>query len=201
VPRLFAVPDDPSIIENTPDSARLVSVVGDNIRRLRERAGLSLRELATLAKVSTSTLSNIEAGTGNPGVQTLVHVSGALGVPFSELVVPHQPEVDVQRADEGIVVRAEGVAFQSRLLVAASGRSVTEVYMASMDPDDTYEAEPHPAGVNETVIVVQGRMRTGPVGAEVDLAAGDRASFAADQAHTYTALARGTRAILVLSYR
>jgi transcriptional regulator with XRE-family HTH domain len=201
VPRLFAVPDDPSIIENTKDGARLVSLVGDNIRRLRERAGMSLRELATLARVSTSTLSNIEAGTGNPGVQTLVHISGALGVPFSELVAPHEPEVQVQRADEGVVVQAEGVDFESRLLVAASGRRVTEVYWTAMEPGDTYEAEPHLPGVNETVIVVQGRMRTGPLGAEVDLAVGDRASFAADQVHTYTALAKHTRVILVLNYR
>lgn len=195
------MPDDPSIIENTKDGARLVSLVGENIRRLRVRAGMSLRELATLAQVSTSTLSNIEAGTGNPGVQTLVHISGALGVPFSELVVPHEPDVEVQRADEGVVVQAEGVAFESRLLIAASGRSVTEVYWTSMEPGDTYEAGPHLPGVSETVIVVHGRMRTGPTGAEVELGAGDRASFAADQAHTYTALAKGTQMVLVLSYR
>lgn len=193
--------DDPSIIENIKDGARLVSLVGENIRRLRERAGMSLRELAAAAQVSTSTLSNIEAGTGNPGVQTLVHISGALGVPFSELVVPQEPEVQVQRADEGVVVKAEGVAFESRLLVVASGRSVTEVYWSAMEPGDTYEAGPHLPGVNETVIVVHGRMRTGPIGAEVDLAAGDRASFAADQEHSYTALAKGTSVILVLSYR
>jgi len=195
------VPDDPSIIENIPDGAKVVSLVAENIRRLRERAGMSLRELATLAQVSTSTLSNIEAATGNPGVQTLVHISGALGVPFSELVVPHEPDVEVQRADEGVVVKAEGLAFESRLLIAASGRSVTEVYWTSMEPGDTYEAGPHLPGVNETVIVVHGRMRTGPVGAEVELGPGDRASFAADQSHSYTALAKGTRMVLVLSYR
>jgi transcriptional regulator with XRE-family HTH domain len=200
-PRLFAVPDDPSIIENTVDGARLISLVGDNIHRLRERAGMSLRELATSAQVSASTLSNIEAGTGNPGVQTLVHISGALGVPFSELVVPYEPDVQVQRADEGVVVKAEGADFESRFLLAASGRSVTEVYWTTMEPDDTYQAEPHLPGVNETVIVVHGRLRTGPLGAEVELAAGDRASFAADQPHSYTALAKATRAVLVLSYR
>lgn len=179
----------------------MVSLVGDNVRRLRERAGLSLRELATHATVSTSTLSNIEAGTGNPGVETLVSIAGALGVPFSELVLPHEPDVQVQRADEGVMVEAAAADFASRLLVAARGRSVTEVYEAVMEPGDVYRAEPHLPGVTESVIVVRGRMRVGPIDAAVLLDPGDRATFAADQVHTYEALATGTRMILVLSYR
>jgi len=182
-------------------SANVISTLGDNVRRLRERAGLSLRELAAQATVSTSTLSNIEAGLGNPGVETLVSIAGALGVPFSELVLPHEPDVQVQRSDEGILVKAEGADFSSRLLVAASGRSVTEVYETRMEPDDVYRAEPHLPGVTESVIVVRGRMRVGPVDAAVELGPGDRATFAADQIHTYQSLAEGTRAILVLSYR
>ena len=193
--------DDPSILQNSSDAAKIVSLVADNVRRLRVRAGLSLRELAARAEVSTSTLSNLESGTGNPGVETLVHISGALGVPFSELVMPHEPEVLVQRADQGVVVKAAGAEFTSRLLVAASGRSVTEVYEAKMEPGDVYRAEPHLPGVSESVIVIRGRMRVGPAHATVALAPGDRASFAADQPHTYEALTADTRAVLVLSYR
>jgi transcriptional regulator with XRE-family HTH domain len=193
--------DDPSILQNTTDAAKIVTLVADNVRRLRVRAGLSLRELAARADVSASTLSNLESGTGNPGVETLVHISGALGVPFSELVMPHEPEVLVQRADQGVVVKAAGAEFTSRLLVAASGRSVTEVYEAKMEPGDVYRAEPHLPGVTESVIVIRGRMRVGPVHATTELAAGDRASFAADQPHTYEALTADTRAVLVLSYR
>lgn len=195
------MPDDLSSLPNAPEAAKLVSIVGNNIRRLRERAGLSLRELAGRAAVSTSTLSGIEAGTGNPGVETLVNVASALGVPFSELVLPHEPDVQLQRADEGVVVKAAGADFSSRLLVAASGRSVTEVYEATMEPGELYRAEPHMRGVTESVIIVEGRMRVGPLDAAVELAPGDRATFDADQVHTYEALARHTRAILVLSYR
>jgi transcriptional regulator with XRE-family HTH domain len=200
-PRLFDVSDDPSILPNTSDPAQVVSLVGANVRRLRARAGMSLRELATRAAVSTSTLSNLEAGSGNPGVETLVTIAGALGVPFSELVVPHEPDVRVQRSDQGVVVTAEAAPFTSRLLLTASGRSVTEVYEATMEPPKLYQAEPHLPGVTESVIVIHGRMRVGPLDAAVELRPGDRATFAADQPHTYQALAAGTRAILVLSYR
>ena len=194
--------DDLSSIQNTsPDAPGVVSIVGDNLRRLRERAGYSLRDLATRAAVSASTLSNLEAGLGNPGVETLVDISRALNVAFSELVTPHAPDVQVQRADEGVVIRAAGAPFTNRLLVTAAGRSLTEVYEATLEPDAVYRAEPHLAGVTESVIVVRGRMRTGPIGATVELGPGDRASFAADDVHTYQALKAGTRAILVLAYR
>ena len=193
--------DDPSSLQNGPDAARVISLVGDNVKRLRVRAGLSLRELATRAAVSTSTLSNLEAALGNPGVETLVAIAGALRVPFSELVLPHEPDVQIQRADEGVVVEAAGADFHSRLLVAASGRSVTEVYEAAMEPGALYQAEPHLPGVTESVIVMRGHMRVGPADAAVELHPGDRATFAADQAHTYEALAPDTRVILVLSYR
>ena len=194
--------DDSSSLQNIPEDAQgVVSIVGDNVRRLRERAGLSLRELAARATLSTSTLSNLEAGAGNPGVETLVDISRALNVAFSELVTHHEPDVQVQRADEGVLARAAGGPFTSRLLVAAGGRSLIEIYEATMEPDAVYRAEPHLAGVSESVIVVRGRMRTGPVGADVELGPGDRATFAADGVHTYQALDPGTRAILVLSYR
>jgi len=196
------VPDDPSIISNTlADATDVVALVGANVRRLRERAGQSLRELATRAAVSTSTLSNLEAGAGNPGVETLVNISRALNVPFSELVVAQEPDIRLQRASEGVVVEAADARFTSRLLVAESGRSITEVYEATMEPGARYQAEPHLPGVSESVIVVQGRMRVGPGTATVELGPGDRATFAADQPHIYEALEAGTRAVLVLGYR
>jgi len=201
------VSDDASTIQNTlpgatgHPAASVVSLVADNVRRLRARAGLSLRELATRAGVSTSTLSNLEAGLGNPGVETLVNIAGALGVPFSEMVLPHEPDVQVQRAGEGIVVEAAGAPFTSRLLMATAGRSMTEVYEATMAPGTVYQAGAHLTGVSESVIVVHGRLRVGPIDAVVELAPGDRATFAADQPHSYEALAADTRAILVISYR
>ncbi|HEY8544302.1 MAG TPA: XRE family transcriptional regulator [Acidimicrobiales bacterium] len=199
--------DDVSTLQNTPadatagGAASVVSLVADNVRRLRSRAGLSLRELATRAGVSTSTLSNLEAGVGNPGVETLVNIAGALGVPFSELVLPHEPDVQVQRADEGVVVQAAGAPFSSRLLMTTAGRSTTEVYEATLAPGSVYQAGPHLTGVSESVIVVAGRLRVGPTDAVVELHPGDRATFAADQPHSYEALDEGTRAILVISYR
>ena len=59
-------------------------------------------------------------------------------------------------------------------------------------------ATPHAVGVREHVFVTKGRLRTGPVGHEVDLRAGDLASFAADVPHVYEAGPRGATALLLM---
>uniref|UniRef100_UPI0013B3B296 helix-turn-helix domain-containing protein n=1 Tax=Nonomuraea lactucae TaxID=2249762 RepID=UPI0013B3B296 len=81
----------------------LVGLIAAAIRRERDRAGLSLSELAKRAGLAKSTLSQLEAGAGNPGVETLWAIAAALGVPFSRLVDPPRPAARVIRAGEGPV--------------------------------------------------------------------------------------------------
>ena len=50
------------------------------IRQLRERKGVSLRELARRADVGVATLSRIESGEANPRLSTLLQLADALGV-------------------------------------------------------------------------------------------------------------------------
>jgi len=50
------------------------------IRQLRERKGVSLRELARRAGVGVATLSRIESGTANPRLSTLLQLAEVLGV-------------------------------------------------------------------------------------------------------------------------
>ena len=55
------------------------------IRQLRERKGVSLRELARLSGVGAATLSRIESGEGNPRLTTLVRLAEVLDVSMQQL--------------------------------------------------------------------------------------------------------------------
>jgi transcriptional regulator with XRE-family HTH domain len=55
------------------------------IRQLRERKGVSLRELARLSGVGAATLSRIESGHANPRLSTLLHLAAVLGVFVGQL--------------------------------------------------------------------------------------------------------------------
>ena len=89
-------------------SVRLpLAAIAAALRRERERAGLSLTEVARRAGIAKSTLSQLESGTGNPSVETLWALGVALGVPFSQLVDPPAPQVRVVRAGEGPRITSE----------------------------------------------------------------------------------------------
>src|SRR5215467_11018512 len=72
----------------------LITQIAASIRRERDRAGLSLTELARRAGIAKSTLSQLESGVGNPGVEALWALGVALGVPFSRLVDVPFPGAD-----------------------------------------------------------------------------------------------------------
>jgi transcriptional regulator with XRE-family HTH domain len=64
----------------------LVVILGRNVRRLREEAGLSQEQLAFDAGMKRSYLSDLERGVRNPTVRALGRVAAALNVPPSDLL-------------------------------------------------------------------------------------------------------------------
>jgi len=61
--------------------------VGDFIRDRRQRSRLSLRELASLSKVSNAYLSQIERGLHQPSVRVLRAIADALELSSEQMMV------------------------------------------------------------------------------------------------------------------
>src|SRR5436305_10019917 len=60
--------------------------LGRAIRRKREEAGLSLRDVADETGVSASTLSRIENGTGKPDADNIARLAGWLDMPIERVM-------------------------------------------------------------------------------------------------------------------
>lgn len=60
--------------------------LGRAIRRKREEMGLSLRDVADETKVSASTLSRIENGTGKPDADNIARLTAWLNVPVERIM-------------------------------------------------------------------------------------------------------------------
>ena len=170
------------------------------LRRERERLGVSLAELARRAGVAKSTLSQLEAGTGNPSIETLWALAVALDVPFSRLVDPPAEPVQVIRAGEAPVVFSERAAYTGALLSACPPGARRDLHVITAEPGAAREAHAHIRGTTEHLIVLTGRWRVGPADAEVELDPGDYARFPGDRPHGYAALAAGCSAVLVMEY-
>jgi transcriptional regulator with XRE-family HTH domain len=177
----------------------LISVVARNIRRLRTEQGRSLSELARASGIAKATLSALEAGKGNPTIETLNSLAAALGVPFGDFLAGAAPEpVHVVHSGEGTIV--PGTANDLRLIVRLPGNPPIELYEARFPPRSKRSAGAHGPGTREHVMVTQGALRTGPVDRSVDLRAGDYAGFAGDEMHLYEAGPRGARALLIMQW-
>ncbi|WP_116048853.1 helix-turn-helix domain-containing protein [Amycolatopsis palatopharyngis] len=182
------------------DSARggaPLAVIAESLRRERNRAHLSLTEVARRAGIAKSTLSQLESATGNPSVETLWALSVALDVPFARLVDPPRPRVQVIRRGEGPTFAAERSDYIATLLASCPPNARRDLYLISAEPGSPRESDPHMPGVVEHVILTSGSARVGVTDDPVELAPGDYIAYPGDVAHVFDALEPGTVAVLV----
>ncbi len=165
-----------------------------NLRVLREAAGLSVLELARRSGVARGTINTLEAGGGNPTVDTLYALANALGVPLADLLEA-PGEAHVVRAGDGAAV--EGAALDARLLARIA--RVGELYAIRFHPGAARHAQPHPFGVEEHLHLHAGRVRVGPEEDPVELGPGDYARFDGSVAHVYEALEPASGTLLIVS--
>ncbi|WP_238335669.1 helix-turn-helix domain-containing protein [Serinicoccus kebangsaanensis] len=171
------------------------------VRGERERAGLSLSELARQAGMAKSSLSQLEAGHGNPGVETVWSLATALGVPFSALIDPPQPERALIRAGEGDPTRSDLADYTALVLSHSPPHVRRDLYRIEAEPGAVKVSEPHAAGTVEHVVVISGRARAGDQADPVELGPGDYLRYPGDQQHVFEALEPGTSAVLVSQQR
>lgn len=178
-----------------------VEMIAAAVQRERSRAGKSLSALASEAGIAKSTLSQLEAGVGNPSIETLWAIASALNVPFSFLFEAPEIGTTLIRAGEGETVSAALADFSSTLLAKCPPSCRRDLYRVDMQPGRTRQSKAHPMGTVEHIIVCQGRIRVGPASAKEDLGPGDYFSFPGDVPHSYEALTPDTIALLVMDTR
>jgi len=166
-----------------------MGAIAKNLRRYRSARELTLAQLAARSGVAKSTLSQIEAGSTNPTLGTLAALSDALGTRIEELIATPEAlqEVRVVRRTEGKDISDD--AISGRLVTAFPvPAALGEFHHLTLLPDHAETSASHGMGSREHVIVLDGRARVGPVGAEVELETGDYATYSADGPHAWQAL-------------
>jgi transcriptional regulator with XRE-family HTH domain len=173
--------------EPSPGASPPAACVGRAIRDLRRAVGLSLSELARRSGVGKATLSQLEAGARNPTLDTLFALVDVLGVPL------------------GTVLQAAGNAVTSGVAVDAmlvdrhvAPARIAETFRLDVRPVRQV-SPPHVAGTTETLVVVSGRVRVGPVTDPRELGPGEGLTFAADVPHGYEAVAEPATCLLVMT--
>ena len=100
--------------------------LGQRIRELRDKAGLSLRKLADQIDISSPFLSDIELGRRFPSAKISARLAGALNVPLEDL---KQYDTRATLSDLKRLVNSDpklGFAFRIAIEKAKSGELTAE---------------------------------------------------------------------------
>ena len=87
--------------------------IGNNIRTLRMKKGMTLTETAKAAKLTKSALSKIETGQISPPISTLLRIGQALNIPLAEFFAEPKPapKYVLTRKGGGVPIVRDGTQF------------------------------------------------------------------------------------------
>jgi len=170
-----------ALVEQLPEA------VGRRVRDSRSDRGWTLDQLAQLSGVSRRMIINVEAGSSNASIATLLRLATALHVSLADLVTgpsPHKSVVVSPAADRTPLWR--GPAGGSAVMVAAADTTdMLELWDWKLEPGEAFTSDPHRAGTRELLHILSGNL-TLALGSDVhELHTGDGVSVVADVAHEY----------------
>lgn len=187
---------DAALGETKPTSEQRL---GELVRELRTRKGLSLRTLAARAGFSPSFVSQIERGQAAPSIASLERLAHALGVTLGDFFRP--AAAVVTRTWE----RAELTSAWSHAQIEALGPTgpgrVFEPMMITLAPGGQSGGRPYGHGGDEFAIVFEGEVRL-TLGEETyRLARGDAATFPAETPHRWENVGGEPARVVIVSAR
>ena len=171
---------------STADLA-LMSRIGERVRARRHTRGWTLDELAERSGVSRRMLVNVEQGTTNASIATLLRLSEALGIGLPILVAPDEgtTPVEVNRAGARAPLWTGEHGGEAFLAASVTAPDVVELWDWTLARGDAHGSEPHLAGTRELLTVIEGEVVLSVAGEEIVLRPGDTASFHGDVMHGY----------------
>ncbi len=165
----------------------LASAIGGRVKQERQSRGWTLDQLAEATGVSRRMVVNVEQGTTNPSVGTLLRISDALGVGLPALVETPRPKpVKVTRSGEGAALWTSAAGGRGVLVAGTQSPDVLELWDWTLGAGDGHASEAHAAGTKELLQVHSGSVTISVADETFVLEAGDAVSFPGDAAHSYT---------------
>nr|AIU93849.1 hypothetical protein LRS1606.415 [Rhodococcus sp. NS1] len=164
----------------------LARAIGTRVKQERRRRGWTLDQLVERAGVSRRMLVNVEQGSVNPSVGTLLRLSAALGVGLPTLVEPPtRRTTKLIRAGEGAVLWTGAAGGRGVLVAGTESPDVVELWDWVLAPGERHDSKAHSEGTREFLHVQEGALSVEVDADRYDLEIGDALSFPGDTVHSY----------------
>ncbi len=160
--------------------------LGERIRRLRNRAGLKLNDLAGRAGCSESMLSKIENGKGNPSLNLLHRIAGELGVSIGHLFTEDEAEGPImpQGRRPLIVLTGNRRGVTLEALMPHQGDHILQAHIHIVAPGGGVDSPISHEG-EEVGYLLCGTLTLEIEGVEYELQKGDAFFFRSELPHRY----------------
>ena len=157
--------------------------VGQRIRDLREKQGLSLREVAARSGLSINAISRIERGDNSPTVASLHLIAQALGVSITEFFTQAEAQSVIYVKPSEQSQRKDGTAYTESLGYGLVDQQLAP-FLVTVMPDERPKQPITHAG-QEFVYCLNGRVDYQINDTIYVLEAGYSLLFEASQPHTF----------------
>lgn len=164
----------------------LARAIGARVKQQRKDREWTLDQLAEYAGVSRRMLVNVEQGSVNPSVGTLLRLSDALGIGLPALVEPPATRAaKLTRNGEGAALWTGSAGGRGVLVAGTEPPDVVELWDWTLAPGERHDSEEHSDGTRELLQVQEGAVTVEVDGDRYDLESGDALSFRGDAPHAY----------------
>lgn len=162
--------------------------LAENVLNIRKKRGVSQQQLAKIAGLPRTTLTNIESGSGNPSLKNLTKLSGALQVSIEELLNKPRSRVMFTKFAEVPVQKKGRQSVDVRNLIPEAISGI-DLELLHFKKGGSFTGVPHVTGTVEYCVCVEGRLKIIVEGEIYTLNQGDVLAFEGNQKHSYSNLA------------
>jgi transcriptional regulator with XRE-family HTH domain len=171
--------------EDMNDENKIDIIIAGNLKKLREKENLTLKQLSDRTGLSKVMLGQLEKGGGNPTINTIWKIAHALEVPYTALLESTGSSASVIRERDLTEQTSEDGHYHMFCYYPSSAERSFEWFRIFLDPHASYRSVGHGDRSYEYLIVEKGKLEIGIEDNIYHLKAGDSVSFKADGPHEY----------------
>jgi transcriptional regulator with XRE-family HTH domain len=159
--------------------------IGDRLRTLRLRHGLSQRDLAKRAGITNSTISLIESNRSNPSVGALKRILDGIPIGLAEFFAlePEAPRKAFYRADELVEIGKGPISY--RQVGDRMGGRTLQILKERYEPGSDTGGIPLSHDGEEGGVIISGRLEVTVDGERRILGPGDAYCFDSRRGHRF----------------
>lgn len=162
-----------------------IYTIGDRLKEIRTDRNLSLEETANLTGVSKPMLGQIERGKSIPTIKTLWKIATGLKTPLSTFLEEQTTEYSVVDIGKEEIITEDCGRMRAYPLFTYDPIRNVEIFYIEFDNGCCHESERHNKGIEEYVLVIEGKLQIILNGQEITVRQKQAIRFKADIPHAY----------------